>query len=77
MKSDILKKIVLLKKKATVPERLGKIKSKYFQSIQNFMNQFAGFLIKNEQKQRLAMVNLTIAQSALVTMQNYFAEIAI
>lgn len=41
------------------------------------MNQFAGFLIKNEQKQRLAMVNLTIAQSALVTMQNYFAEIAI
>ena len=63
--------------KATVPERLGKIKSKYFQSIQNFMNQFAGFLIKNEQKQRLAMVNLTIAQSALVTMQNYFAEIAI
>ena len=63
--------------KATVPERLGKIKSKYFQSIQNFMNQFAGFLIKNEQKQRLAMVNLTIAKSALVTMQNYFAEIAI
>lgn len=62
---------------STVPERLGKIKSKYFQSIQNFMNQFAGFLIKNEQKQRLAMVNLTIAQSALVTMQNYFAEIAI
>ena len=48
--------------KATVPERLGKIKSKYFQSIQNFMNQFAGFLIKNEQKQRLAMVNLTIAK---------------
>lgn len=63
--------------KATVPERLGKIKSKYFQSIQNFTNQFAGFLIKDEQKQRLAMVNLTIAQSALVTMQNYFAEIAI
>lgn len=63
--------------KATVPERLGKIKSKYFQSIQNFTNQFAGFLVKDEQKQRLAMVNLTTAQSALVTMQNYFAEIAI
>ena len=63
--------------KATVPERLGKIKSKYFQSILNFTNQFAGFLIKDEQKQRLAMVNLTTAQSALVTMQNYFAEIAI
>ena len=63
--------------KATVPERLGKIKNKYFQSILNFTNQFAGFLIKDEQKQRLAMVNLTTAQSALVTMQNYFAEIAI
>ena len=63
--------------KATVPERLGKIKSKYFQSIQNFMNQFAGFLAKEEQKQRLAMVNLITAQSSLVTMQNYFAEIAI
>lgn len=58
--------------KATVPERLGKIKNKYFQSILNFTNQFAGFLIKDEQKQRLAMVNLTTAQSALVTMQNYF-----
>lgn len=63
--------------KATVPERLGKIKNKYFQSIQNFTNQFAGFLVKDEQKQRLAMVNLTTAQSALVTMQNYFAEIII
>ena len=63
--------------KATVPERLGKIKSKYFQSILNFTNQFAEFLIKDEQKQRLAMLNLTTAQSALVTMQNYFAEIAI
>ena len=39
--------------KATVPERLGKIKSKYFQSIQNFMNQFAGFLIKNETKTKI------------------------
>lgn len=63
--------------KATVPERLGKIKSKYLQSIQNFMNQFARFLIKDEQKQRLAIVNLTTAQSALLTMQNYFAEIII
>lgn len=63
--------------KATVPEGLGKIRSKYFQSIQNLMNQFAGFLIKDEQKQRLAIVNLTTAQSSLTTMQNYFEEIAI
>ena len=52
--------------KATVPERLGKIKNKYFQSIQNFMNQFAGFLAKEEQKQRLAMVNLITAQNIYV-----------
>lgn len=63
--------------KATVPEMLGKIKSKFFQSIQNFTNQFAGFLVKDEQKQRLAMVNLTTAKSTLSTMQNYFTEIAI
>lgn len=63
--------------KATTPEGLGQIKSKYFQSIQNFTNQFAEFLAKDEQKQRLAMVNFTTAQSALVTMQNYFAEIVI
>ncbi len=62
--------------KATIPEGLGKIKSKYFQSIQNFTNQFAGFLVKDEQKQRLATVNLTTAQSALAAMQHYFAEIA-
>ena len=62
--------------KAMVPERLGKINSKYFQSIRNFMDQFVGFLAKDEQKQKLAMVNLTTAQSNLVMMQNYFAEIA-
>lgn len=62
--------------KAMIPERLGKINSKYFQSIRNFMDQFVGFLAKDEQKQKLAMVNLTTAQSNLVMMQNYFAEIA-
>ena len=59
-----------------MPEGLVKIKSKYFQSIQNFANQFAGFLTKDEQKQRLAMINLMTAQSALATMQSYFADIA-
>ena len=62
--------------KATVLEGLGKIKSKYFQSIQDFMNQFAEFLVKDEQKQSVAMANLTTAKSALVSMQNYFAEIS-
>lgn len=60
-----------------MPKGFSQIKSKYFQSIQNFINQFAGFLTKDEQKQRLAMVNLTTAQSTLSTMQNCFAEDAI
>ena len=63
--------------KATMPEGLEKIKSKYFQSMQNFFNQLAGFLARDEQKQRLAMVNLTTAQSALAAMQKYFTDIAI
>ena len=62
--------------KATVPEGLGEIQKKYFQSMQNFMNQFPGLLAKEKQETRLAMVNLMTAQSALTTMQNYFAEIA-
>ena len=62
--------------KAPIPEGLGKIRDKYFQSIHNFTNQFAGFLMKDEQKQRLAMVNLITAQSSLTTMQDYFADIS-
>ena len=61
--------------KATVPQGLAEIKLKYFQSIQNFMNQFAGFLVRDEQKQRLAILNLRTTQSALATMQNYFKEV--
>lgn len=63
--------------KASIPQGLGEIKSKYFQSIQNFTNQFAGFLLRDGQKQRLAMINLTSAKSALTTMQSYFGEITI
>lgn len=64
-------------KKASIPQGLGEIKGKYFQSIQNFMNQFAKFLYRDAQTQRLAMINLTAAQSALATMQNYFEKIAV
>lgn len=63
--------------KASIPQGLGEIKSKYFQSIQNFTNQFAGFLLRDGQKQRLAMINLTSAKSTLTTMQSYFGEITI
>ena len=60
----------------TMPKGLEKIKSKYFQSIQNFMNQFVEFLTRDESKQQLAMFNLTMAKSWLEKMQSYFAEIA-
>lgn len=63
-------------KKAALPEGLEKKKGEYFQSVQNFFNQFAGILTRDEQKRRLPMVNLTAAQSALVLMQNYFSEVA-
>ena len=63
-------------KKAALPEGLEKKKGEYFQSVQNFFNQFAGILTREEQKRRLPMVNLTAAQSALVLMQNYFSEVA-
>lgn len=63
-------------KKATLPEGLEKNKGKYFQSMQNFFNQFAGILTRDEQKRRLPMVNLRAAQSALVLMQNYFSDVA-
>ena len=63
-------------KKAALPEGLEKKKGEYFQSVQNFFNQFAGILTRDEQERRLPMVNLTAAQSALVPMQNCFAEIA-
>lgn len=63
--------------KASIPQGLGEVKSKYFQSVQNFMNQFAKFLYRDDQNKRLAIINLTAAQSALATMQNYFGKIAI
>ena len=63
-------------KKAALPEGLEKKKGEYFQSVQNFFNQFAGILTRDEQRRRLPMVNLTAAQSALVLMQNYFSEVA-
>lgn len=63
--------------KSTIPKGLDKIQRKYFQSIQNFINQFADFLTRDEKMQRLAMLNLTAAKSALSEMQNFFAEIAI
>lgn len=63
--------------KANLPEGLSKIKSDFFQSIQNFYNQIVGFLSRDNEKTRLALINLRQALSTLKKMQTYFNEICI
>ena len=62
--------------KAAVSERFAKECNEYFQSMQKFFNQFGFLLTKKENKQELVLFNLTEAQSALESMQNFFAEMA-
>lgn len=62
--------------KAKLPEGFSKIKGNYFQSIQNFSEQFAGFLVRDGDKARLTIVNLRTAQSALGKMQVFFANVS-
>ncbi len=62
--------------KATIPEGIGKIQSKYFGSFHNFMNQFVDFVKRDDKFQRLAIVNLTDTISYLPKMQEYFSNIA-
>lgn len=61
--------------KPTLPEGLSKIKRDYFQSMNNFFQQFAGFLKRTDKEQRLALLNLKAARSALDQMQLYFSDI--
>lgn len=61
--------------KNTVSEGLSKIKSGYFQSMQNFSIQLVDLLLRDEQKKSLALYNLTMVNSNLLKMQKYFAEI--
>ena len=65
------------KKEIPLLDGFVKIKTDYFQSIQNFMNQVVGFLSRKEEMQRLAMINLITAESSLLKMQAYFEEITI
>jgi hypothetical protein len=62
--------------KAIIPEGLGKIKTDYFGSIQNFLNQLVKFMLRDKDQKRLALINLTSAQSSLKKMQKYFGDIA-
>ena len=62
--------------KPTLPEGLSKIKRDYFQSMNNFFQQFAGFLKRTDKEQRLALLNLKAARHAVEQMQLYFSDIA-
>lgn len=61
--------------KSILPQGFIKIKTKYFGSIQNFNNQLVGFLRRDMEKSRLALINLTTAYASLNEMQNYFGNI--
>jgi hypothetical protein len=61
--------------KAKIPEGFNKVKSDYFLSIQSCYNQFAGFLRRDTDKDRLAVVNLRTAQGALGRMHAFFADV--
>ncbi|WP_099203896.1 P-loop NTPase [Scatolibacter rhodanostii] len=61
--------------KANLPEGLSKIKNDFFQSIQNFYNQIVGFLSRDKEKSRLALINLRQTLSTLKKMQTYFNDI--
>ncbi len=52
-----------------------KIKNSYFSSFQNFNSQFVGYLQRDKDQSRLALVNLMNAKSALSSMQEYFESI--
>jgi len=63
--------------KANLPEGLSKIKTNFFQSIHNFYDQLVGFLSRDNDKSRLALINLRQTLSSLREMQVYFNEICI
>lgn len=54
---------------------LPKVKSDYFQSMNNFFRQFAGFIKRTDTEQRLALFNLKTAKSTLKEMQHGFSDI--
>lgn len=58
-----------------IPEGISSIKSKFFQSILNYTNQFAEFIMKDKDAQRLCIFNLKTARSNLKKMQMYFSKI--
>ena len=61
--------------KLDIPEDIGIVKSRYFVHMQNFIDQFPGFLARDSEKSRLTLINLNNAKYFLEEMQNYFETI--
>jgi len=57
-------------------EYVNNSKSEYFKSIFNFLNQFVGFLSRDINESRLALINIRTAHSSLEIMQNSFRDIS-
>lgn len=62
-------------KSPEIPMAFQKIKSEYFNSIQNFSNQLVSFIKHDEQAKRLVPFNIIKAQAALAKMYKFFNEI--
>lgn len=62
-------------KPAELPMLFNKVKQKYFIDIQNFANQFIGFIKKEENSKRLAIYNLKEALTELHKVQRFFDDI--
>ena len=61
--------------KAIIPEGFSKITTNYFGSIQDFSKMLVKFMLRDNEQSRLALINLTSAQSSLKKMQKYFEDI--
>lgn len=62
--------------KATIPQSFSKIKADYFGAVQNFLNQLVGFLRRDSKQNRLALINLRMAQASLEKMHKFFEDIS-
>ncbi len=58
-----------------LPKGLNQVRTEYFQSVQNVFNQFVHFILKEPKDQRLFLINLLAARSALLSMQLFFSSI--
>jgi hypothetical protein len=67
---------LLFEGKVKISEETDKVINKYFTSILNFCNQFVGFLCRDIDKMRLALINLRTAQSSLEIMQDSLENIS-